>query len=155
MGDVGHGAQPQSLQRLLRAIADTPQGSDRQLVKETDHLGLRHDEQPVRFGKTRCQLCDELGGGHPDRAGDALLISDRVADPLADLTGRTQPASSAGHVEEGLVQRQRLDDRRHAGEDRHDGTGDALVAGVVRSHHRGLRTQPTGPGDGHRRGGIS
>src|SRR5665648_1270651 len=61
VSDGGRGAQTQTLQNLLRAVADTPQCTDRQLVQKADHLGLWHDEQPVGFGQTRRELRDELG----------------------------------------------------------------------------------------------
>ena len=69
-------------------------------------------QQPVGLGDTARDLRQELGAGDADR--------DRQADPLAHLG--SQPAGDvdrfsgdppqAAHVEEGLVDRQPLDDRR-------------------------------------------
>src|SRR5450631_4742898 len=108
VGYICHGVQPKTLQDLLRALADTPQCADRQLVKEADHLGLWNHEQAVGLGQARRELRNELGGGYPDRAGDALFVGNRVADSLGNLTWRAQTAEGAGDVQERLVQGQWL-----------------------------------------------
>ena len=74
---------------------------------------------PVGLGPGRGELGDELGGGDPDRAGDALLVGDPVADQLRRSRPAAQPPHRAGDVEEGLVQRQRLDQRGDRAEDLH------------------------------------
>src|SRR3982750_3201905 len=47
----------------------------------------------------------------PDRAGDPLLVVDPGAEVLADLGGVAQPPPGARHVEERLVQGERLHQR--------------------------------------------
>ena len=124
--------------------------------KADDPVG-RDDEQPVRLAAGRRQLGDELAARHPDRAGDALLVGHPVADQLADLGRPAEPADGPGHVEERLVQRQRLDQRRHRPEDLHHRRrtpGVLPVRGgttVACGHSR--RARLIGIADGRRTGG--
>ena len=66
--------------------------------------------------------------------------------------GVAEPAAGAGDVEEGLVHRQRLDQRRDRPEERHDRAGDLGVERQVPRQHRGGRAQPQRAGGGH--GGV-
>ena len=56
--------------------------------------------------------------GHPDRAGDPLLVDDPGPDTRRSRRG-ARAGDRAGHVEERLVQAQRLDQRGDRAEHRH------------------------------------
>jgi hypothetical protein len=120
VGDIGDGAQPEPVQGLLGPVADAPEGPDRQAVEERHDVGYGDDEQAVRLGQRRGELRDELRRGDPDRAGHALLIGDGVAQRGGDERRRTEPTLGGGHVEEGLIEGERLDilgDRAEGGHD--------------------------------------
>jgi uncharacterized protein (UPF0548 family) len=97
------------------------------------------------------ELGHELVHGDADRAGDVLLLRHLLPDQRPDLRGPAQAAQRAGHVEERLVQGQRLDLRGHRLEDGHDLLGDRPVQAVPGRDDDGLRAQAPGPADRHRR----
>ncbi len=72
----------------------------------------------------------------------------RISWPIS--AGPAEPADRAGHVEERLVQRQRLDQRRDRAEDLHHAGGHRGVQPVAGVDHGGLRAQPPGPAHRHR-----
>ena len=148
--DVADRAQPEPGELLLGLLTDAPQRTDRQRVQERDHVGGRDDEQAVGLAAGGGELGDELRRRDADRAGDALLVGDPVADQLADLGRPAEPADRSGDVEEGLVERQRLDHRGDRPEDLHHPGGHRGVEPVARLDHGGLRAQPPGPGHRHR-----
>ncbi len=86
------------------------------LHESRSHAG-RDDEQPVRLAMVGGQLGEELVVGHPGGRGQAGFLPDGGADFLGNGSGGPAVQQGRGHVEAGLVQRQRLDQRRVAGED--------------------------------------
>jgi hypothetical protein len=122
-GQVADGVQPEPRQHVGGLVPHPPQRPDRQRVQEGHDVGGRDDEQPVGLAPRRGQLGDELGGGDAHRAGDALLVLDGGADPLADLRRRAEPALRAADVQERLVERDRLDQRGDRAEHGHDAVG--------------------------------
>jgi hypothetical protein len=60
MRDVGDRAQPEPGEGLLGPLPHPPEGADRQLVEEAEHLGLRDDDHPVGLGQAGGELRDEL-----------------------------------------------------------------------------------------------
>ncbi|GMA19451.1 hypothetical protein GCM10025862_14720 [Arsenicicoccus piscis] len=121
-------------------------------MEDVDHLVATDDDQAVRLGETGGELGDELRRGHPDRAGDPLLVGDGVAQVLTDLRGPPERAARARHVEERLVEAERLDQRGDRAEDRHHRLGHLAVALVLGGEHDRLGAQPPGAGHRHRRG---
>ena len=142
--------RPRAAQVARGALADAPQRPDRQRLQERPNAVGRHDEQPVRLASRRRELGHELRRGHPDRAGDALLVGDPGADPLADL-------SRAGRA--GGARRTRRGTPRPAtaappaasptGNRHHPGRGRGVPRHVGRDDHR-LRAQPERPAHRHR-----
>ena len=98
--------------------ADAVEFADRQRLDEGRPHPRRDDEQPVRLAVVGGELGEELVVGHAGRGGEAGL----GADPARGSPRRSAwPTRSAlqvlGDVEIGLVERQRLDQRRVFGED--------------------------------------
>ena len=110
---------PSRLQHLLGLLPHAPQRADRQRVQELDHPVGRDDQQAVGLAPGRGELGHELGRGHPDRGGDALLVGDAAAQQLGDLGRPAEPADGSADVEERLVEGERLDQRGDRPEDLH------------------------------------
>jgi hypothetical protein len=86
LGDLTDGRDPDASELRRRRRPDTPEPLDRQWMKKGELAPRRHQEQPVWFGDTARDLCEELRPRDPDR--------DRQADPLADLA--LQPHGDLG-----------------------------------------------------------
>ena len=117
-GERADGVDAAGAQLVRRHPADAPHPLDGQRVQELQLAVARHVEQAVRLGERARHLGEEL------RARDA--DADRQPDPLADrapqahrnLDGRAGDRLHPASVEERLVDRQPLDERRHVVEDR-------------------------------------
>lgn len=121
------------------------------MLDEADDLRDGHDEQTIGFAQARSELGDKLAWRDADGTGDALLVIHRVPDALRDRRGAAEAADGAPHIEECLVEAQRFDDGRDAGEGLHDGIGHRGIEVVIGSEHGRLWAQP--PGARHRHGG--
>ena len=77
----------------------------------TSPLG-RHDEQPVGLGDAARHLGEELGAGHADGDGQADLARARGGEAGGDLERRARHPPQPTDVEERLVDRDALDQRR-------------------------------------------
>jgi hypothetical protein len=78
------------------------------------------DEETVGLAERRGHLRDVLGRGDPDAAGQTRLVHHAPAEHDGDpARAPPQPARPA-HVEERLVDRERLDEGRDVVEDAHD-----------------------------------
>ena len=71
-----------------------------------------HQQQPVGFRLLAGHLGQELGARDADGDRQADAVADLCPQPGGDLDRRARHPAQAGHVEEGLVHRQRFDDRR-------------------------------------------
>jgi hypothetical protein len=79
---------------------------------------LRGDDVlAVRLAVIGGKLRQELVVGDPCRGVEAGLSLDLLADPQRDVPRKRNALQVLGDVEIGLVERQRLDDRRVFGED--------------------------------------
>ena len=107
---------------------------------------------PSGLARRLASLATVTDGGHPDRAGDALLVVDRGAQLLGDLDRRAEPAGRAADVEERLVQREHLDQRGDPAEVLHHrrATPSSKVSksGATTT---ACGAHPAGPGHRHRR----
>src|SRR5205085_1169938 len=106
------GTKTQPYQDLLRPLAYPPQRRDGQRMEEGDDVTPRDHEQTVGLAPRRGQLRHELRRGDTDGAGDVLLVRDAVTDELGDRRRRPEAPDSARDVEEGLVEGERLHQRR-------------------------------------------
>ena len=161
VGQVANGGDAEATQALRGPGTDPPQSPDREGSQETS-LAAGFDQvhavawldpaaDDPRLGPLGGQLGHQLGGGHPDRARQPFLVEDAVPELLADLDRRAEQAGGAGHVEEGLVERQGLDQRGHVAEPGHDPAADLLIEPVIAGQEQGVGAELPGPGRWHGR----
>src|SRR5690606_19081263 len=86
------------------------------------------DELAVGLVPVARHLGDELVGGNACRGGDADLVMDAGADLLRHQRSRATAAVDAAYVQIGLVERQRLDQRRVVAVDGKDAPRGLTVA---------------------------
>ena len=115
-------------------------------------------DEPVGLAQVGGHLGDELGRRHPDARREADLAAHRLADLPGDRLRGTEEGLAAGHVEERLVDRDLLEQRREPPEDLHDAPALAAVLravdgeeGAARAErgrrperHRGMDAEGTG-----------
>ncbi len=120
---------------------------------DEDHPGSRFE--PVRphpwLGGLRGELGDELRPPDSDRAGEAELLEDPLAQVRRDRPAVAEQLVGARHVEERLVDGDRLDDGRHRAADPDQALARRLVLGVVPGDDDEPRTAPARLGHRHRR----
>ena len=92
--------------------ADAPHALDRQRMEERELALGRDDEQPVRLRDPAGHLGEELRPRDADGDGQPDALAHGGAQPHRDLRGRARDPLHPAHVEEGLVDRQPLDDGR-------------------------------------------
>ena len=149
-GDLADGREARPVEPLRGRGPHAPEPLHLERVQEGELGPGRDHEQPVRLGHAAGHLGQVLGGGHPD--------GDRQADPLADLTpqahrdlrGRPRDPLHPADVEEGLVDREPLDQRRGPLEDVEHRPAGRDVGGPPGRHDHGLRAQPPRPPAAHR-----
>ena len=112
---------------------DAPEPSHRERVQELE-LGRRVDhQQPVGLAEVARELGELLRGGDTDRGDEPVSPRTRARIARRDRPARAVAPPHAAHVEERLVERQRLHERRDDAEDRHD----RRARGVVGVEARG------------------
>ena len=82
-----------------------------------------------------------LGPRHPDRNGETELISDALADRCGDLGRKAEEMRATRDVNEGLVDRDPLHERRKVAEDGDGRVAEALIVAEVPADEDELRTQ--------------
>ena len=132
-----------------RHRSDTMEFAYRQLGYEVWSHFRGDDEQPVRLAVVRRELCQELVVGHPRRGGQARLLADGRPDFLRNRRRRTSIHHRRCHIEIGLVERQRLNERRIACEDGADLLRHRSVDIKTRRHEHKLGTLAPGRDRGH------
>ena len=120
------------------------------LDERRPHLG-RDDVLAVRLAVVGGELRQKLVVGDAGGCVEAGHLLDLGADRERDVARQRNPLQVLGHVEIGLVERQRLDDRRVLGEDLADLLRDRLVDLEARLHEDQVRTLPLGRHRRHRR----
>ena len=137
------GARRRARRAGARSPARRPRGARHRSGWRNVELGTRlDDEQAVGLGEVAGQLRQQLGGRDADRRGEAGLVAHPRADRDRAISGPVPcRRRGAGDVEERLVERDRLDERRERAQDRHDLA--ARVAVERRSAARGTRRRGT------------
>ena len=149
--ELTHGPVAEGVQPFDGLGPGSPQILDRQRPQVGGDLAGTPVQQPVRLGPGGEQLGDRLGRPDPDRARQVDLLADPGAEVLADHARLTEQTHGPGDVEEGLVERQRFDQRGDIPHDRHDLPGRlAVVLEAVRNDDQ-IRAQPPGAHHRHRR----
>jgi hypothetical protein len=147
--DLLHRFDAALTQLLGGDLADTPEPLDGKRVEEGELVPRRHDQEAVRLGNSARHLRKELGGGHTDGHGqpDSLAYVAPQAD--GDLAGRPRDPLHAAHVEEGLVDRKSLDQRRGVVEHLEHRLARLDVDRHPRRHHDRLRAETARPPTAH------
>ena len=117
LGDLADRPDPSRPQLLGGHRADAPEPLDRQRVEEGQLAVGRHDEEAVRLRDPARHLRQELRPGDADGDGKPDPLADVPAQPHGDLRGGARQPLEAADVEERLVDREALDDRRCVVED--------------------------------------
>ena len=161
---ITDGGNAVARQAALQRLADAPQDGNRLVAQEVDRLGAADYSEAARLVEVRGDLGEELVVAQTDRDGDADLALDAPGQHRQCL--RRCPAMQpfgAGEVEEGFVDRDRLDQRGDGVEQRADLAADRLVmrhpgwnddgvgTSAQRLEHRHRRMDAELPGDVARR----
>jgi hypothetical protein len=148
---VGHGPDAAVGQLAGRDPPDPPQAPHRQRVEEGQLVGRRDHQQAVGLGHLAGHLGQELGARHAHRDREPHPLAHLAPQPGGDVGRRPGQAPQAADVEEGLVDRQGLDQRRGVVEDGERGLAGLRVGRHPRRDHHRRRAQPPGLGPAHRR----
>ena len=138
--------------RSLSAVTrpDAPEPLDRQRMEEGELAVGRHHEQTVGLRHATRHLGEELRPGHPDGDRQTDLLENLASQPHCDLGGGARDPSQPAHIEERLVDRESLDQRRRVFEHPEH----RLARLGVRRHpgrdHDRLRAQAAGLCSAHR-----
>ena len=120
-------------------------------MEEPQGLGLGDHQQAVGLGPGRRQLRHQLVPGHPDRRGQPELAGDARPDQRGHLRRGAEQQGGPAHVEERLVQGQRLDQGGDVQEDLAESVRVRTVGLEVGRDEHGVRAQPAGPDARHGR----
>ena len=133
LGHLADRPDPAVVQALCGLRSDAPQTLDRERMEEVELAVGWHDEQAVRLGDPARDLGEELRPRHADRDRETDAVAHIPTQARRDLGRRPGDPPHATDVEERLVDRQPLDERRRVLEDL-----EHRLAGLgVRRHPRG------------------
>ncbi len=110
-------------------------------MQEVQLLLRRHEEQAIRLRDAARDLRQELRPSDADGDRQPDLVPHAASKRARDLERRADAALHPAHVEEGLVDRQRLDDRRRVLENAEDGLRRLRVGLEARRHDDRLRAE--------------
>jgi hypothetical protein len=99
------------VQRPFRRRADSVEPAHRQRCEESLHLLRPYDRQPVGFVEIGGDLGHQLVGGDADADRQAALLPNPATDVLRQRRCTAEFAEVLADIEEGLIERKRLDDR--------------------------------------------
>ena len=116
LADRRHG---ETLEAFERGRTHAPEARDRERREEVALGSGRDDDEAVGLGEVARELGEELGGGDTDRHDEAGFVAHAAPDRRGDLGPGAEQAPRAAHVEEGLVDRELLDQRCDRLEDGH------------------------------------
>ena len=149
--DLADARDPALAQLVGGDRAHAPQPLDRQQVQEGELAAGRHHEQAVGLGHAAGHLGEELRPRHADRDRQADPLEDLAAQAHGDVHRRPRDPAHPADVEEGLVDREPLDQRRRVGEDLEDRLARLRVGRHPRADHDRVRAQPSRRRAAHRR----
>jgi hypothetical protein len=110
--DVTDRRQPPRAQLPRGRLADAPEPLERERVQELALAAGRHDEQAVGLRRPARDLRDDLARRHPDRHREADPRPHLAPQPRGDFCRRARDPLEPAHVEERLLHRHALDQRR-------------------------------------------
>jgi hypothetical protein len=150
LGDLADGRDPARVQLARGDRPDAPQPVDGERMQERELSTGRDDEQAVGLGDAARDLCEELGPGDADRDREADPLADVAPQPRGDLDRLARDPLHPAHVEERLVDRQPLDERRRVAEYGEHGLARGDVRLEARRHHGRVGAQPPRLAPAHR-----
>ena len=100
--------------------------------------------RPSGFFQPDAIFARNLFGATPADAVSPVVLADARLQPLRDRRRQRLAPGVLGDVEIRLVERQRLDERRHLAEDREHRVRRGLVAREIRRHDDERRAEPDG-----------
>jgi hypothetical protein len=140
-GDLADRADPHAVQGGCGDPADPPEPLDGQRVQE-GQLALRRDQQqPVGLGDPAGHLGQELGARDAHRDGQPDLLEHVAAQRRGDVVRGPGDPPQPAHVEERLVDRDALDQRRRGAEDLEHRLARIRVGAHPRRHDDRLRAE--------------
>ncbi len=148
---VADGPDSVVLECMARLGPDTPQAPDGQRRQEGGFVARRDDDQAVGLAQLGGDLGHQLGRRDPDGSRQSDLVGDGAFDGNGDLGWVAEEGLGAGHVEEGFVDRDRLDEGGEAPHDGHHLTADGGVLAAVNGQEDSLRAERAGRSQRHRR----
>ena len=140
----------QRVQLGCRHVPHAPEPLDRQRVKEFQLRLGGDDEQSVRLGDAARDLREELRPRDPHRDRQPDALAHVASQTRCDLARRAGDPLEPAHVEECLVDRHPLDERRRVVEDAEHRGARLGVRSKARLDDNGPRTEAARPGLAHR-----
>ena len=110
-----------------------------------------NDDQPVRLLQIRCHLGQELIWRQSGGDGQLQVFANPAFYFPGNIKRRSKNQLHTGKIEKRLVQRQRFNERRIVGQNRHDLRRNRSILIMVTGNENSLRTLPTGCFHRHRR----
>ncbi len=148
--ELADGGDADALQQLGGFLARPPQAADGHGPQERRHFLRPDHDQPVGLFPVGGQLGQEFVGGDTGRGGEMQFVFDPILDSGGDRDRVGVQPLHPGDVEERLVERQRLDERREGGQDVPDLHGNPGVFFMVPRYEDALGAEP--PRLAHRHG---
>jgi hypothetical protein len=130
-GEIADRGESESVQDLERPRADSPELLQTERMEEGLDLPGSHDGPAAGLAEVRGDLGHELDRRDADGGREAGARPDLRGDLHGDLLGGAENPLGPGEIEKGLVERERLDERRVMGEHVHDLAGHGHVLAHV------------------------
>jgi hypothetical protein len=139
--DLGHGRDAERAELAGRDLTDAPESLDRERMEERELLVGRHDKEAVGLRHAAGHLGEELRPRDADRDGKPDPLPDVTAQADGDLGRGPGDSFESAHVEEGLVDREALDERRRIVEDAEHRLARLGVGGHAGRHDDRMRAE--------------
>src|SRR5258708_3188540 len=117
--EVADGAHPEVLEQLLGLRTHAPEPLQRERREERGLAAARHHDEAIGLAQIRGDLRAELVRGDADGQHEADPLEDRPLETARALLDPAEEMRGAGDVEECLVERDRLAERRALRAERH------------------------------------
>ena len=141
LSEVSPRADTQEMHTLCRSTPHTPEGFDGKLGDEVQRLRRMDRAEPVGLARVGSDLREELIVRHTRRSRQPQLLADATTDLTGYLYGHRLPDLILRHIEERLIEGNRLDDIGVVVEDAVNGSRDFAVAIEVHRHKDELRAE--------------
>ena len=141
LSEVSTRADTQEMHTLCRSTPHTPEGFDGKLGDEVQRLRRMDRTEPVGLACVGSNLREELIVRHTRRCRQPQLLADAATDLTCYLYGHRLPDLVLRHIEERLIEGNRLDDIGVVMEDAVNGSRYLAVAIEVHRHKDELRAE--------------